>query len=517
VLRSALLHFCVWLPLAAQQQPANRPAASPPQAAAPIAPAGGGPGAVYTGAIDETPAVTHHEIEVNGTRLRYTATAAQMPINAANGDNEAHMFYVAYTLDGVPDLSQRPLTFAFNGGPGSASIWVHMGAMGPRKALLMDNGDLPPPPFKVVDNPNTWLDQTDLVFIDPVGTGYSRARTEEIARRMDSLQGDLQSIAEFIRLYLTRNDRWKSPVFLAGESYGTMRAAGLAGRLINQGVALNGIVLLSTILNFQTERPNRSNSIAYAVQLPTFAADAFYHKKLAGDLQRDLNATLKEAENWALTGYVQALDKGSRITPAERKTAVDKLARYTGLSPGYIEGSDLRIDVGHFTRELLRDRHLIIGRLDGRLTGPAPLNQGERADFDPSNTLPEPAFRSAFLQYIRGELNYKSDMFYYISDGIAPWNWNSDNSYAETGGLLYEAFAKNPHMKLLVCAGYFDLATPYLAAEYNLDHIGLHEDMLKRVSWRFYRAGHMMYIDKESAAKLRHDVGEFLLSAVPRE
>ena len=514
--------------LAQQPQPQNpspAPGANPPQVARPETPpapapskptTAAGPGAVAAGTIDETPSVTHHEISINGQTLRYTATAAQMPISAASGDNEAHMFYVAYTLDGA-DASRRPLTFAFNGGPGSASIWVHMGAMGPRKPRLMDDGNMPPPPFQLIDNPNTWLDQTDLVFIDPVGTGYSRAKNEEVARRMNSLQGDLQSVAEFIRLYMTRTDRWKSPVFIAGESYGTMRAAGLAGRLIDQGIALNGIVLISTILNFATERPNLSNSLAYAVQLPTFAADAFYHKKLPADLQKDLNSTLKEVETWALTGYLPALDKGSRLTPAERKAAIDKLARYTGLDARYIDGSDLRIDVQHFTRELLRDQRRIAGRLDGRLTGPAPLTEGERSDYDPANTLPEPAFRAAFLQYVRGELGYKSDLMYYISDGIFPWNWNSDNNYAQTGTLLYDAFAKNPYMKLLVCAGYFDLATPYFAAEYNLDHIGLHPDMLGRVSWQFYRAGHMMYIDKESAGKLKHDVGEFLHSAMPRE
>lgn len=500
-------------PEAAPSPAPAKPTPAKPEPPKPAATAG----AVASGPVDETPVITHHEINTNGQTLRYTATTAQMPISSASGETEAHMFYIAYTLDGVSDRSRRALTFAFNGGPGSASIWVHMGAMGPRKPQLLADGNMPPPPFKLTDNPNTWLDQTDLVFIDPVGTGYSRARTEEIARRMNSLHGDLQSVTEFIRLYMTRNDRWNSPVFLAGESYGTMRAAGLAGRLIDQGIALNGIVLMSTILDFATERPSLSNSLAYAVQLPTFAADAFYHKKLPSDLQKDLNATLKEVETWALSGYVQALDKGSRLSAAERKGAIEKLARYTGLEPRYIDGSDLRINVAHFTRELLRDQHLIVGRLDGRLTGPAPLDEGERSDYDPSNTLPEPPFRAAFLQYVRGELGYKSDMMYYISGGIMPWNWNSDNGYAQTGTLLYDAFAKNPYLKVLVCASYFDLATPYLAAQYNLDHIGLHPDMMNRVSWQFYRAGHMMYIEKDSAGKLKHDVGEFLHSAIPQE
>jgi carboxypeptidase C (cathepsin A) len=516
----------------AQQQPAARPPARaqarPPRQPqnpspqenrpnpSPAIPEGApGAGAVYTGRIDETPVVTHHQITIDGKTLRYTATVAQMPIQASNGETEAHMFYVAYTKDGVTDYSTRPLTFAFNGGPGAASIWVHMGAMGPRKVKLLDNGGMPPPPFKAVDNPDTWLDQTDLVFIDPVGTGYSRARSAEVARRMDSLRGDLQSMTEFIRIYINRNERLSSPLFLAGESYGTMRAAGLAGRLIDQGIALNGITLISTILNFQTERTNRSNSLAYAVQLPTFAADAFYHKKLPPDLQTDLKATLKEVEGWAMTGYLQALDKGSSLSPEERKAVIAKLARYTGLDPRYIDDSDLRIDVPHFTRELLRSDHLLIGRLDGRLTAPASLNAGERADFDPTSSLTEPPFRAAFLQYLRNELGYKTDMMYYISDGIMPWNWNAQNRYAETGTELYQAFAQNPYMKLMVCAGYYDLATPYLAAQYNLNHIGLHSDMLKRVTWQFYNAGHMMYIDKDSHAKLKRDEAEFIRSAMP--
>jgi carboxypeptidase C (cathepsin A) len=473
------------------------------------------PAAVAAGAIDETPVVTHHEIPLAGKTLRYTATVAQMPLNNAAGENEAHIFYIAYTLDGVADTGKRPLTFAFNGGPGSASLWVHMGAMGPRKVQLLDNGDLPPPPYRPVDNPNTWLDQTDLVFIDPVGTGYSRAKTLDIARRMNGVQGDLESVGEFIRMYLNRNGRWSSPLFIAGESYGTFRAAGLAGKLIDQGIAFNGIALISTILNYQTVRFNPVNSLAYALHIPTFTADAFYHKKLASNLQTDLKATLKEAENWAMTEYLQALNKGSRLPAGERKTAIEKMARYTGLSPRYIDESDLRVDVQHFTRELLRDRDLTIGRLDGRLTGPSPLNAGERADFDPSNTLPLPAFQAAFLQYLRSELGYKSDLTYYVTGGIQPWDFGPGNGYAETGSLLYNAFAKNPHLKVLVCASYFDLATPYFAAQYSLDHIGLHPDMLKNISWQYYQSGHMMYIEKESNAKLKHDISDFIRGAMP--
>ncbi len=465
--------------------------------------------------VDETPSVTHHEIRVGGKPLAYTATVAQMPLKNSSGETEAHIFYMAYTLDGVSDPSTRPLTFAFNGGPGSASIWVHMGAMGPRKAKLLDNGDMPPPPYKIVDNEYTWLDQTDLVFIDPVGTGYSRAKTTEIARRMNGVQGDLQSVGEFIRMYLTRNDRWMSPLFIAGESYGTFRAAGLAGYLIDQGIAFNGIVLISTILNFANIRPGMNNSLACALHLPSYTADAWYHKKLAPDLQKDLKAAVKEAENWAMTGYIEALDKGDQLTPAERKATIDKLARYTGLEARYIDESELRFDVAHFTRALLRDKRLTIGRLDGRLTGPSPLNADMTADFDPSSTLPRPAFQAAFINYIRSEMNYKTDMVYYVSGGIIGWDWGVENGYADTSNLLRNAFAKNPYLKVLVCQGYYDLATPFFAAEYTMNHMGIHPEMHTNISWAFYQAGHMMYIDKESHAKLKRDVAEWMHASMP--
>jgi carboxypeptidase C (cathepsin A) len=259
-----------------------------------------GAGAVYSGTVDETPVVTKHSVELGGKTLNYTATVAQMPLHDANGDTEAHIFYVAYTLDGA-DAAKRPLTFAFNGGPGSASLWVHMGGMGPRSPKLLPNGSMPPPPYQLSDNPNTWLDTTDLVFIDPVGTGYSRAKNAEVARRMNSVMGDLQSVGEFIRMYLTRTNRQLSPLYLAGESYGTFRAAGLAGYLIDRGIAFNGVALISTTLNLETIW-SRADDLVFALEFPTYAADAWYHKKVAADLQKkDLRSFLKDAEisRWA--------------------------------------------------------------------------------------------------------------------------------------------------------------------------------------------------------------------------
>jgi carboxypeptidase C (cathepsin A) len=464
--------------------------------------------------IDETPIVTHHKIDVDGKTISYTATVAQMPLKNANGETEAHMFYVAYTMD-TPDLAKRPVTFAFNGGPGSASIWVHMGAMGPRKPQLMDNGDMPQPPFHLIDNPNTWLDQTDLVFIDAVGTGYSRAKNNDIAHRINGVQGDIDSFSEFIRMYITRNERWGSPLFLAGESYGTFRAAGLAGRMADKGIALNGITLIGTILNYGASRGALINGLGNALDLPTFTADAFYHKKLPPELEKDLKTTLAEVEKWAMTDYVSALNKGDQLSDDERKDIIAKLSRYTGLKPQYVDDSNLRLDVGHFTRELLRDKKLQIGRYDGRLTGPSPMNASETADFDPSDTLISPPFQSAFMQYIRGELNYKTDMTYYLSGGILPWDFGAENSYADTTTALRDAIMKNPHLKIMVCAGYFDSATPYFAAEYTLNHMGIHPDMQKNIRWQFYEAGHMLYIDKTAHAKLKQDITEFMQSAMP--
>jgi carboxypeptidase C (cathepsin A) len=474
------------------------------------------PAAVFAGEIDETPVVTKHSIQVGGKTLNYTATVAQMPVKDAAGETEAHIFYTAYTLDGGPESGKRPLTFAFNGGPGAASLWVHMGAMGPRSPKLLPNGGMPPPPYQMVDNPYTWLDVTDLVFIDPVGTGYSRAKTQEIARRMNSVHGDLQSVGEFIRLYVVRNNRQLSPLFLAGESYGTFRAAGLAGYLIDRGLAFNGVTLMSTTLNLETIW-SRSDDLVYALEFPTYAADAWYHKKAAPDLLRkDLKTVLKEAENFAMGEYSTALNKGDDLPPAERKAVIEKLVRYLGLEARYIDESNLRFDVQHFTRALLRDKHETIGRLDGRLTGPSSLNTGETSEFDPSNTLIAPPFTAVFTNYVRGELGYKTDFYYYVSGGIMPWDWGVQNGFAESSTLLRNAFVKNPYLRVMVAAAYYDLATPYFAAQYTFNHMGLSPEMHKNIVWKFYHSGHMMYIDSDSRAKLKKDLVEFVSSAVPK-
>jgi carboxypeptidase C (cathepsin A) len=466
---------------------------------------------------DLPPVVTKHQITVGGRPLRYTVTTGVMPLRNAAGETEARLFYMAYTLDGVADRSQRPLMFSFNGGPGSSSVWLHLGALGPRRVQMMDEGWMPPPPFRLVDNDQTWLDFTDLVFIDPVGTGYSRAARPELASRYFGLQGDIQSVGEFIRLYLARNERWTSPLFLVGESYGTTRAAGLSGYLIEHGIAFNGIILISTIMNFQTSRFTRGNDLPYVLFLPTYAAIAWYHKKLPPDLQGDLRKTLDEVERWAATDYTIALAKGDRLTPAERQEVIDRLNRYTGLSKEYIDQSDLRIEIQRFDKELLRSERRTVGRLDGRFKGIDQPGVNDTPDFDPSMAAIRPPYTATFNNYVRAELGFKSDLEYYIlGGGIGRWDFGAENTYADTSEALRSAFAKNPYMRLMVACGYYDLATPYFAAQYTLKHMGLDPSLHNNVTLSYYEAGHMVYIDKNSLAQLKRNAAEFVQGSMAR-
>jgi carboxypeptidase C (cathepsin A) len=470
---------------------------------------------------EQPPVVTHHEVHINGRALKYTATAGLMPIKNADGETHAHIFFIAYTLDNPP--ARRPLTFAFNGGPGSASVWLHLGVIGPRRVKMLPQGGMPPPPFELVDNEQTWLDQTDLVFIDPVGTGYSRPVKPEYGREYWSVQGDIQSVAEFIRLYLSRNSRWNAPLFLAGESYGTTRAAGLSGYLMAHGIALNGIVLVSTVLNFETLDFARGNDVPYVLYLPTYTATAWYHKKLSPDLQqRDLPGLVAEVRTWAGTEYAAALAQGDSLSPAARSAVIDRLARYTGLSKAYVDESNLRIEQDHFCSELLRDQKLIVGRLDSRFTGSNALGTSEGTDYDPSESGIRPPFTSMFNNYVRDELGYKSDVEYYIlGGGLRGWEWlpgrpgfGGGQGYADVSPALRDAFVRNPYMKLFMAMGYFDLATPFYAAEYTLDHLGMDERSRGNILTGYYNAGHMVYIDTDSLAKLKHDISGFMAGAL---
>lgn len=458
------------------------------------------------------PIVTHHQARIGGRMLGYTATTGMMPIRNEQGQIDAQIFFIAYTLDGNTPRAERPLLFSFNGGPGSSSVWLHMGALGPRRVKMQDEGWLPPPPYQLVDNEHSLLDRADLVFIDPVGTGFSRARSAEIGRRFWGLRGDIASVGEFIRMYLTRYERWKSPLFVIGESYGTTRAAGLAGYLVDHGIALNGVMLVSTVLQFSTLEFTTGNDLPYPLILPTYTATAWYHKKLPADLQQsDLRKVLAEVERFAATDYTVALQKGESLTPQERAAIVDRLSRYTGLDRRYIDNNDLRVELGRFETELLRDQKKIVGRLDTRFASAAASAASTDPEFDPSMTAIRPPYTSMFADYVRSELGYKSDAVYYIlGGGIGGWDFASDNAFAETASGLKNAFLKNPFMKVFMAMGYYDAATPYFAAEYTMDHLALDARLKPNISTGFYEAGHMMYIHVPSLAKFKKDVGAFI-------
>jgi carboxypeptidase C (cathepsin A) len=466
---------------------------------------------------EEPPIVTRHEARASGRTLRYTVTTGMMPLRSEAGETEASVFYMAYVADRPGGPEKRPLTFSFNGGPGSSSVWLHLGAIGPRRVRMLEEGGMPSPPYELVDNDATWLDLTDLVFIDPVGTGYSRAKKPELGKKFWGVEGDIQSVGEFIRLYLSRQERWASPLFLVGESYGTTRAAGLSGHLVDRGIALSGIMLVSSVLNFQTNRFSRGNDTPYPLYLPTYTATAWYHHKLPADLQQQpLRKVLDEAERWAAVDYPAALAKGDRLTAAERAAVVDRLSRYTGLDKDYVEQSDLRIEIQHFCKELLRDQKRTVGRLDSRFQGIDPTAAGERPDYDPSLAAIRPPYTATFNDYVRRTLGYKSDLTYYILGGGigTPWDWGTANGFADVSESLRAAFAKNPAMRLFVASGYYDLATPYFATDYTLSHLGLDPSQRMRVSTAEYEAGHMMYISTRELARLKMDIGRFIQGAL---
>ncbi|HEV7643897.1 MAG TPA: hypothetical protein VGO50_08165 [Pyrinomonadaceae bacterium] len=467
---------------------------------------------------EEPPVVSKHSVSAGGKALSYTVTTGYMPIkNAQSGETDARIFYMAYTLDGATDKTKRPLMFSFNGGPGSASVWLHMGAIGPRRVKMLDSGELPPPPYDIVDNDQTWLGDTDLVFIDPVGTGYSRAARPEVASKFFSLNGDLESVGEFIRMYLGRNERWASPLFLVGESYGTTRASGLSDLLFEKGIGLNGILLISTVMNFQSIRFAEGNDTTYPLIFPSYTATAWYHKKLPADLQsKPLRDVLKESENFAANEYTVALTRGDRMSAAEKDAVLTKLSRYSGLSKNFIDNSNMRVDLGAFNKELLRDQKRTTGRLDSRFTGIDSNAANDSPDADPSMSAIRPPYTAVFNDYVRRELGFKSDLEYYILGGgiTSPWNWNQNNGYANTAVPLKRAMQKNPYMKIFVGCGYYDMATPYFAAEYSFASMNLDPSLRKNVSFHYYEAGHMMYIEKNSLKRLHDDAMDFVRTSL---
>jgi carboxypeptidase C (cathepsin A) len=459
------------------------------------------------------PVVTHHPMTLNGKAISYIATTGRLPIKRGDGKIEAEMFFVAYTLDGQ-DAGKRPLTFAFNGGPGSATVWLHMGALGPKRVAMQADGTMPAAPYHLTENQWTLLDKSDVVLIDAIGTGYSRAASPELFKKFWGVKGDIQSFSEFIRLYLSRYERWSSPLFLFGESYGTTRAAGIAGYLADHGISFNGITLLSMALSFQTLEDNSTNDEPYILLIPSFTMIAGYHRKLPPDLAQDLAKARQESEQWAATEYAQALAKGDSLTPEQRQKTIDQMARYTGLSKDVLDQSNLRVDVNKFTHYLLLDQKLRVGRLDGRFTGPDPHGLLDTPEYDPTEPSILPPYTSVFHNYLRGELGYKSDMPYYVfaeDAGFEKWDWGSAvRGFPDTAEALREAMVKNPYVKVLAMEGFYDLATPYFAANFTMDHLNLAPKYRENISYATFESGHMVYLSTESLRKMKADEAQFM-------
>ncbi len=461
------------------------------------------------------PIVRQHSVKVGGKTHAYTTTAGQLPIKNDKGETEANLYFTAYTLDNPKEGDRRPITFTFNGGPGSASVWLHMGGLAPKRVEMLDDGAMPRPPYKIIDNDFSWIGSTDLVFIDPVDTGYSRATSEDNAKKAKGVQGDLESVGEFIRLYLSRYRRWTSPLFLAGESYGTYRSAGLAGYLADKGIIFNGIILISSILNMQTARFQIGNDLPYQLFLPTYAATAWYHDRVSPQYRKmGVRAFLDEVEAWVESDYVQALSLGDRLDGARRADVLDRLAAYTGLTREYLDLANLRVEIHVFCKELLKSDRLSVGRIDSRFKGKDMSGVSETPDYDPSLNVIWPPFTTALNQYFRTELGYENDTEYHILRGL-DWNWgDAKDGYSDTSGHLREAMAKNPWMRIYIASGYYDLATPYYATLYTLNHMGLDADAHSRLTLEEFPVGHMVYVEKGALKKLQDDVATFIKLAV---
>jgi carboxypeptidase C (cathepsin A) len=468
--------------------------------------------------------VTRHEVVIGGETVAYTATAGTLPLAPDETTAEAYVFFVAYTREGFDDegMSSRPLTFAFNGGPGSSSVWLHMGALGPRKVQMTEDGLAPVRPYRLVDNEFSILDITDLVFIDPVSTGFSRAVEGESPKQFHGYEQDIESVGEFIRLYVTHFNRWDSPKFVLGESYGTIRASGLAGFLQGEalGMYLNGVVLVSAVLNSLVKDFAPGNDLPYIFFLPGYTAAAWYHKKLPPDLlNKPLPEALAEAEGFALKEYAPALLAGNTLSGDRKMEMIRRVARYAGLTPEYVAESNMRIELYRFLKELLRGEFYTVGRLDSRFKGRDADAAGERYEFDPSNAAIYGAFSTLFNHYVRTELNFRNDGIYAISGQVRPWGYGRENArttFSNSAEILRRAMSENQSLHVFIANGYHDFATPYFATEYAVSHLGLNGEFADRIDMRYYEAGHMMYIHRPSHQKLKSDLAGFYAEACQR-
>jgi carboxypeptidase C (cathepsin A) len=494
VLGSVLLAACIAV---AQRGPQQQG-----QGAAPEAGARRGPPA------EEKSAVTHHKARVGGQEISYTATAATYVIKADDGTPKASFFFVGYTKDNVADVSKRPLSFVYNGGPGSGSLFTHMG-LGPRRIALTDDGHGMPAPYAVEDNNDSFLDATDMVFIDAVTTGFSRAAPGENPTQFYGVVNDATSFSDFIYQYITRNERWASPKFLLGESYGTTRSAQLSSILQHRHqIYLNGIALISSVAFGNWGGDDRTRFF-----LPTFITSAWYHKLLPADLQKlTIEQVAQQARDFAHGEYAVALEKGDQLPAAEYQKVVKDLARMTGLSTKFIEEANLRVSPQRWFKELQRDKRKTTGRLDSRFDGMDVDAAGEREEYDPSEASYEGAYVAMFQDYARRDLKWNTEMYYTVSANVRPWDNGQPGAVAEA---LRSAMTEQTHLKLLVVCGYYDLATPFNGIEQTVSHMMLEPSIRKNVSFTYYEAGHMMYIDKKAREKLHRDIDGFIESSYP--
>ena len=463
--------------------------------------------------------VTQHTVVIGGVPVNYTATAGTLILRDEKDEPRASVGYTAYTKRDVSDLSRRPITFAYNGGPGSSSIWLHMGALGPRRIVTVDAASTLPAPYKVVDNADSPLDKTDLVLIDPVGTGLSLPVGEAKEKDFWGVDQDIAAVSQFIKQYVSDNGRWNSPKYLLGESYGTTRSAGVVDYLqTRDNMAFNGVILVSVALDIETLFPWTGNDRPYALFLPSYAACAWYHKVLPSQ-PASLDALLADARSYALGPYSDALMKGDTVSDAERRAVAEKLHQFTGLSAEYIEKAKLRVSESQFSQELLREHHVTIGRLDARFTGVTFDLLGENAEYDPQSAAISAAFTAAFLDYLHRELKFGDGKTYVVtSDKAFPaWDWKhkvGDGFFpqpvANTGPDMAHALGYNPNLRLLVLNGIYDMATPILATEFMMSHLNLEKSLRDHVEMKYYPAGHMMYINEPSLKSFKADVAAFI-------
>ena len=456
-------------------------------------------------------ATTRHKGTFGGGAISYTAITGETYLKDKDGKPNAAIFSTTYLKDN-PEPN-RPITFLFNGGPGSGSLWLHMGAFGPKRVNLPDARDDGAPPYPITDNPESLLDVTDLVFIDPVGTGFSHALGKTDPKIFWGVTADAKSVAAFIRLWLTEHGRWNAPKFLGGESYGTTRSAAVVNQLEGQynDVGLNGVILISTILDFSLESDTEGNEMQYVILIPSMAAAAQYHKKAGAG--QTTEAFVDAARAFALGPYASALLKGKALPEAERVTIRQQLASFTGLSETYLENANLRVNAQRFYKELLRDRGLTIGRLDSRYTGVDYDRAGETPDNDPSFYGIDAAYPAAMNSYVRGDLALQGIDRDYVSIGsVGEWDWKLGNSrdeqaYITVAPYLSRALRENSRMKIFVGQGYYDFATPFFAAEYSLGRPGFPDN---RVEFNYYQSGHMMYVHDSDRIKLSNDIRAFI-------